>query len=357
MKKILTIILSIVFMSSVYASVSGTNQFKYKIPQPDLITNDWDGDGDPNLTDPDDDNDGIPDTEDSIPFGKPDGGITTSHDSVTIVGPITASHNQSHVGYLTDGNLNYGSYSNTWNSRNEGNTGSSCTDPTEISSFLIFDRGTVEVLNTVKLTSTVGYDIHSVKSFSVLASNDNSIYTPIKSFVDIGADLYNNPGQLIDFTFTNTTAYKYYKFEFESGGNCLLIPEIEVANVTASPGIVNGNFVWGGSGASDPAYIRVITPDSVYQVTGSENSITGMPPGLQFDFVGNSGGYFFLLFDQPDTFIDNLQSITIDGEVLNTSAGSYTTWYDYGYGYVWGAHNFNGMPNFISGGTSSISLD
>jgi hypothetical protein len=63
MKKIiLTLLISTI---SIY-SFAGI--FQSSIPQPDFMSNDWDGDGDPNITDPDDDNDGVLDDDDSNPF-------------------------------------------------------------------------------------------------------------------------------------------------------------------------------------------------------------------------------------------------------------------------------------------------
>lgn len=66
MKKIL---ISILAFSISSISLAGTNQFQMKnIPQPDFMSNDWDGDGEPNTTDIDDDGDGINDELDSEPF-------------------------------------------------------------------------------------------------------------------------------------------------------------------------------------------------------------------------------------------------------------------------------------------------
>jgi hypothetical protein len=66
MKKI---ILSII-ISSISISALAGGVFNMQIPQPDFVSNDWDNDGDPNSTDPDDDNDGINDEIDSFPFGQ-----------------------------------------------------------------------------------------------------------------------------------------------------------------------------------------------------------------------------------------------------------------------------------------------
>lgn len=51
-------------------SVEALNVFKLGIINPTRITNDWDGDGIPNNEDPDDDNDGINDEDDSEPLTR-----------------------------------------------------------------------------------------------------------------------------------------------------------------------------------------------------------------------------------------------------------------------------------------------
>lgn len=66
MKKLITIIL----FSTLSLSALSQGIFNSQIPQPNFISNDWDGDGNPNTTDPDDDNDGIADEDDSLPFGS-----------------------------------------------------------------------------------------------------------------------------------------------------------------------------------------------------------------------------------------------------------------------------------------------
>ena len=76
MKKIiLSITISILGFSTLsYADLN----FRFSIPQPNFVSNDWDNDGQPNEIDPDDDNDGLNDTEDSIPFGR--GGQSSTPD-------------------------------------------------------------------------------------------------------------------------------------------------------------------------------------------------------------------------------------------------------------------------------------
>jgi hypothetical protein len=72
MKKILILV-----MFSSIASVSfSESRFNFSIPQPDMISNDWDGDGKINSLDEDDDGDGILDINDETPFGNPKDVIT-----------------------------------------------------------------------------------------------------------------------------------------------------------------------------------------------------------------------------------------------------------------------------------------
>jgi alpha-tubulin suppressor-like RCC1 family protein len=74
MKKIITIIiLSIMSVNSFAEPI-----FNTKIPQPDYISNDWDGDGIINADDDDDDNDDILDINDSHPFGGKPGRSASS---------------------------------------------------------------------------------------------------------------------------------------------------------------------------------------------------------------------------------------------------------------------------------------
>jgi hypothetical protein len=70
MKKIIAITILATISLSSFAAVT----FSVKIPQPDFISNDWDGDNIPNIDDTDDDNDGVDDVNDSTPFGGKSGG-------------------------------------------------------------------------------------------------------------------------------------------------------------------------------------------------------------------------------------------------------------------------------------------
>jgi hypothetical protein len=54
---------------SISTGVMAQGVFNVSIPQPDYVSNDWDGDGEINSIDTDDDNDGILDINDSTPFG------------------------------------------------------------------------------------------------------------------------------------------------------------------------------------------------------------------------------------------------------------------------------------------------
>jgi hypothetical protein len=77
MKKIITIIL----LSTLSLSALSQGTFNMTIPQPDFVSNDWDGDGIINSEDTDDDGDGIDDLDDSTPFGGSPGGSGTSVDN------------------------------------------------------------------------------------------------------------------------------------------------------------------------------------------------------------------------------------------------------------------------------------
>jgi hypothetical protein len=65
--KIMSILILMFVATLALADTSG--QFRYEIPQPDFLSNDWDGDGEINSVDTDDDDDGILDVNDSTPFG------------------------------------------------------------------------------------------------------------------------------------------------------------------------------------------------------------------------------------------------------------------------------------------------
>lgn len=79
MKKI---ILSII-ISSLSLSAFAVGVFNVQIPQPDFVSNDWDGDGIINSLDDNDDNDEYLDVDDSTPFGGTPGGSTTTPTIVT----------------------------------------------------------------------------------------------------------------------------------------------------------------------------------------------------------------------------------------------------------------------------------
>jgi Leucine-rich repeat (LRR) protein len=84
MKKIqTTIILSILILSQ---PIFAEGTFNMTIPQPDFVSNDWDGDGEINSIDTDDDGDGILDVDDDIPFGGTPGGSGTGESSYAYSG-------------------------------------------------------------------------------------------------------------------------------------------------------------------------------------------------------------------------------------------------------------------------------
>lgn len=67
-KKMKKNIILCLLISSSSLSALADGVFNMQIPQPDFISNDWDGDGIQNIEDIDDDNDGIDDVNDSSPF-------------------------------------------------------------------------------------------------------------------------------------------------------------------------------------------------------------------------------------------------------------------------------------------------
>lgn len=109
MKKI--IIIAIISIMPLMASAETLSEiFRFKIPNPSLITSDWDGDGIPNGEDTDDDNDGIDDNVDDDQFsGRPvlGGASTTPEDDYTYDG----SSCDGEIGPETIDNLN--SWANT----------------------------------------------------------------------------------------------------------------------------------------------------------------------------------------------------------------------------------------------------
>lgn len=66
MKKIITILL----LSTLSLGVLSQGTFNMTIPQPDFVSNDWDGDNIPNNEDNDIDNDGIPNDEDGDAYSN-----------------------------------------------------------------------------------------------------------------------------------------------------------------------------------------------------------------------------------------------------------------------------------------------
>lgn len=105
MKKILTTI--ILLSLSLSIKVQAETIFNYQIPQPNLITNDWDGDGEPNSTDTDDDGDNIPDTIDDDPFsGRPVSGggssVSIASGDLTTTFLYTATNGTNRYGVIKD---------------------------------------------------------------------------------------------------------------------------------------------------------------------------------------------------------------------------------------------------------------
>jgi hypothetical protein len=69
-------LIALITLTTLSLTSFAESTFRTKIPQPDYISNDWDGDRLINSEDLDDDNDGINDVDDSTPFGGKAGAFT-----------------------------------------------------------------------------------------------------------------------------------------------------------------------------------------------------------------------------------------------------------------------------------------
>jgi hypothetical protein len=98
MKKILPIMI----LSAISINSFSDIMFQSKVPQPDYMSNDWDGDGEINSIDTDDDNDGILDVDDDIPFGGTPGGSVTIPPVVAIPPTNELTFNVAEIGTGAD---------------------------------------------------------------------------------------------------------------------------------------------------------------------------------------------------------------------------------------------------------------
>lgn len=139
------ILLSVLISVPLASSALTLNEiFRFKIPNPSLITNDWDGDGIPNNEDTDDDNDGIDDTVDDDQFsGRPvlGGASTTPNSNCLYEYPnnyVRYSLNQGLYYYIYNGNV-IGSSSNEsyYGGNNIYSVGDYVSDPDAVNDYYI----------------------------------------------------------------------------------------------------------------------------------------------------------------------------------------------------------------------------
>ncbi|WP_421926234.1 discoidin domain-containing protein [Lysinibacillus capsici] len=126
--------------------------------------------------------------------------------------PLVASASDQQTGFETYkafNNLN--TASDTW-----------MTNSNIVNGWIQLDLGSSMVFNCVRITSRngVGYDTHSPKDFEILASNDNNTFTKLGTFNSNTA--WKNYEQRA-FTFSNTTAYRYYRVDVLSNNGGVIV--------------------------------------------------------------------------------------------------------------------------------------
>lgn len=136
----------------------------------------------------------------------------TNMTSNTAPSPLVASASDQQTGFETYkafNNLN--TASDTW-----------MTNSNIVNGWIQLDLGSSMVFNCVRITSRngVGYDTHSPKDFEILASNDNNTFTKLGTFNSNTA--WKNYEQRA-FTFSNTTAYRYYRVDVLSNNGGVIV--------------------------------------------------------------------------------------------------------------------------------------
>ncbi|WP_333880075.1 discoidin domain-containing protein [Lysinibacillus capsici] len=126
--------------------------------------------------------------------------------------PLVASASDQQTGFETYkafNNLN--TASDTW-----------MTNSNIVNGWIQLDLGSSMIFNCVRITSRngVGYDTHSPKDFEILASNDNNTFTKLGTFNSNTA--WKNYEQRA-FTFSNTTAYRYYRVDVLSNNGGVIV--------------------------------------------------------------------------------------------------------------------------------------
>jgi hypothetical protein len=96
---------------------------------------------------------------------------------------------------------------------------------------------TAKVINKIRIYSFKDAGGAATKNFTVSGSNDDSDYTDIYS----GLCVDQANGWQSDFTFTNTTAYTYYKVTFTDNyraDNYIVVMELELYQTDKSAGVI-----------------------------------------------------------------------------------------------------------------------
>lgn len=126
--------------------------------------------------------------------------------------PLVASASDQQTGFETYkafNNLN--TASDTW-----------MTNSNIVNGWIQLDLGSSMIFNCVRITSRngVGYVTLSPKDFEILASNDNNTFTKLGTFNSNTA--WKNYEQRA-FTFSNTTAYRYYRVDVLSNNGGVIV--------------------------------------------------------------------------------------------------------------------------------------
>lgn len=112
-----------------------------------------------------------------------------------------------------------------------------------------YDFGTTETITKFTLGMNIDGSNHS-KTFEFAASNDDSTYSVLLD------SIHADDNTVQTFTFSNTTAYRYYRLTFSdnwSGGTASNIYEMEMMSGGASGG--------GGTGSTTPADLIIYNAD------------------------------------------------------------------------------------------------
>jgi hypothetical protein len=323
MKKKIIKILTIGSLLSAASIVSSDTNFRYKIPQPSQITQDYDGDNIPNNYDPDDDNDGIIDENDSTPFGQPNAasstplvsGITSfTSDVSTIFAGQTVNFSWS-----IDKPSNLTLFGGDFSVAGYGVTGLnvSSDEPNSSSTYtLMSDTGyasvSVDVL-PIPLVNIFNADNISIDDGdSVTLSWDiSNAVNPTISGGNLPANTsINEVGNIID-TPTEDTIYSIYDGYDTTSLN---VEVVEAAPVVIGSG--NYSFTIGNSNQPYTGYNRNPYLSNSYGIIGNELTSMALSNGgtIRTLMVYNGGQYIYISIDDNAALTESkIESIQING--------------------------------------------